>query len=93
VTTGTLNAGLSRALDLVARVECRSEGSGEEHPVAVWLADRRCLVCGVLTDAVVGPVAAGAPAERRLLVVLEEGTRLELRRRLPDGSWRVRRPS
>lgn len=75
---------------LVARVECRSEGAAEERPVAVWLGGERRRVEAVLEDAVVGAVRAGEPSERRLRVELDDGARLLLRRRLPDGSWRVR---
>jgi hypothetical protein len=76
---------------LLARVECRSEAAAEERPVAVWLGGERRRVEAVLEDAVVGAVRAGEPSERRLRVELDDGTRLELRRRLPEGSWRVRR--
>jgi len=75
----------------VARVECRSEGAAEERPVAVWLGGERRPLAAVLEDVVEGSRRAGEPSERRLSVELEDGTRLELRRRLPEGSWRVRR--
>lgn len=76
-------------VQLVARVECRSEGAAEERPVAVWLGGERRPVGAVLEDAVVGAARAGEPSERRLRVELDDGTRLDLRRRLPEGSWRV----
>lgn len=83
---------LSTAVDLVARVECRSEGLPEQLPVAIHFGGRRLEVRVVLADAVVGALDAGAPAVRRLSVELVDGRRLELRRRLPDGEWRVSDP-
>lgn len=57
--------------------------------MAVWLGGCRHPVSEVLEDAVLGPAEAGAPAERRLLVELDDGATLLLRRRLPEGPWRV----
>lgn len=59
--------------------------------MAVWLGGERYRVHAVLEDAVVGSSRAGEPSERRLRVELDDGTRVDLRRRLPEGSWRVRR--
>jgi hypothetical protein len=77
---------------LLARVSCRSEGQGEERPVALWLGGERVAVRELVVDAVVGPASAGGPCERRVTVELEDGERLELLRRLPDGPWQVLRP-
>jgi hypothetical protein len=79
------------AVDLIARVECRSGSTGEERPVAVDIGGRRLAITKLLDDAVVGSSKAGAPCYRRLLVQLADGTVLRLQRRLPDGSWRVYR--
>ncbi len=83
--------GVAIWVDLVAEVECRSEGQAEERPVAVRVGGERIPVRRLLGDATVGPAVAGATCERRLTVELENGDRLELRQRLPDGEWRVRR--
>ena len=74
---------------LLARVECRSEGSAEERPVAVWLGGRRHRVEAVLEDQLLGAVRAGAPNQRRVRLELDDGSRLEARRAVPDGEWRV----
>jgi hypothetical protein len=77
-------------IPIVASVECRSEGSGEERPVAVVLGGRRQLIEAILEDAVIATAEAGEAHSRRLTVALaEEGQLLCLQRRLPDGPWRV----
>jgi hypothetical protein len=78
---------------LLARVRCRSEGQGEECPVAVRFGGKELAIRATLADAVVGPVRAGMACERRVMVELAGGDRLELVRRLPDGGWRVGRVS
>ena len=83
------------SVELIARVECRSEGQAEERPVAVWLGPVRHEVVAVTADAVVGAARAGVPHHHRVTVELDGGRRLLLTRRLPDGRWRVnevRRP-
>jgi hypothetical protein len=74
----------------IARVECRSEGRGEEIPVAVIFAGRRLEIIAVLDRAMLSSVHAGQPVRHRLWVELEDGVRCELTRVLPEGQWRVR---
>jgi len=78
-------------LPTIARVECRSESRGEETPVAVTIGDRRLEIIDVLDRAAVTSVTAGESVRHRLWVELEDGTRCELIRILPDGQWRVMR--
>jgi hypothetical protein len=73
----------------IARVECRSEGRGEEHPVAVVFGGTRLEIKEILDRAMVTSVAAGDPVRHRLWVTLIDGQRCELVRVLPDGEWRV----
>jgi hypothetical protein len=74
---------------LIARVECRSEGRGEERPVAVWMGGDRLEIVDVIDCAMVSSAHAGEPIRHRLWVELEDGSRCELIRVLPDGKWRV----
>jgi hypothetical protein len=82
---------VSGRLAVLARVECRSEGAGEQVPVAVWLAADRVEVGEILDDALVGSSQAGEAIRRRLQVRLEDSQELVLERDLPDGDWRVYR--
>ena len=77
-------------IDIVAKVECRSESRGEEQPIAVWFADQRLEIVDVIDRARVTSVEAGQPVRHRLWVELENGKRCELSRNEPDGTWRVR---
>jgi hypothetical protein len=81
--------GTSRLISLIARVDCRSEHTAEERPVAVWLGTDRFTVTEIVDDKVVGPTDAGAPSERRVEVRLSNADLLILQRSLPDGEWRV----
>ncbi len=78
-----------KPLPTIGRVECRSEGRGDEHPVAVVIGDRRFAVTQVLDRAVISSAVAGEPIRHRLWVELEDGRRCELSRTIPDGAWRV----
>ncbi|MCG6950459.1 MAG: hypothetical protein LJE93_16225 [Acidobacteria bacterium] len=73
----------------VARVECRSEGRGEESPVAVVWGGQRLDIVDVIDRAVVTGVEAGEPVRHRFWVELEDGRRCELTRVDPGGEWRV----
>ena len=77
-------------ISTIARVECRSEGRGEETPVAVILSDERLEIVDVIDRAKVTSVEAGDRVRHRLWVELEDGRRCELNRIEPDGAWRVR---
>jgi hypothetical protein len=74
----------------IAQVECRSEGRGEEKPVAVVFAGERFEIVDVLDRAIITSIDAGGPIRHRLWVELEDGRRCELIRIAPDGAWRVR---
>jgi hypothetical protein len=76
-------------ISTVATVECRSEGRGEEYPVAVVFGDQRLEIVDVVDRAVVMSIDAGEPVRRRLWVELDDGRRCELTRIEPDGEWRV----
>jgi hypothetical protein len=76
-------------ISVVAKVECRSEGRGEEYPVAVVFGDQRLEIADVLDRAMVTSVEAGEPVRHRLWVELDDGRRCELTRIEPDGEWRV----
>ncbi len=78
-----------RFVSAVARVECRSEGRGEESPIAVWVGGRRFEIAVVNDRAMVTGAEAGEAVRHRLWVDLEDGTRCQLVRTLPDGQWRV----
>ena len=73
----------------IARVECRSEGRGEEYPIAVILGGQRFEIVDVIDRAMITSVEAGAPIRHRLWVEIEDERRCELVRVLPDGEWRV----
>jgi hypothetical protein len=77
-------------IDIVAKVECRSENRGEERPIAIWFADQRLEIVDVIDRAMVTSIEAGEPVRHRLWVELEDGKRCELTRVEPDGTWRVR---
>jgi hypothetical protein len=79
-----------RSISLIALVECRSEGRGEERPVAVVVAGERFEITAVLDRAMVTGCEAGQPIRHCLWVEVEGGRRFELTRILPDGAWRVR---
>ena len=85
--------GRRMGIRIIARVECRSEASAEQRPVAVWQAGERIPVAEVIEDSVEGAVQAGEPAVRRLRVRLADCQLVELRRELPRGDWRVFRPA
>jgi hypothetical protein len=76
-------------VELIAYVECRSETTGEEKPVAIRIGGRPVPINEVIDDAVVGSTEAGGPCYRRQIVELNDGTVLRLQRRLPAGRWRV----
>ena len=76
-------------IPVVARVECRSEGRADEHPVAVIIGGKRLEIVDVFDRAMVTGAEAGKPVRHRLWVELENGERYELQRVLPDGRWRV----
>jgi hypothetical protein len=73
----------------VARIECRSEGRGDEQPIAIVVGNRRFEIVDTLDRAMVTSVEAGNPIRHRLWVELDDGRRCELRRNLPDGAWQV----
>jgi hypothetical protein len=77
-------------IPVIAHVECRSEGRGEEKPVAVVFAGKRLEIVDVLDRANITSVGAGNPIRHRLWVELEDGRRCELTRIAPDGAWRVK---
>lgn len=78
-------------VQVIARVECRSEGAAEQHPIAVWLGRDRIEVGELISDVVEGPVKAGRPAMRRVRARLVDGQVFEFRRELPRGDWSVYR--
>jgi hypothetical protein len=77
-------------ISAIARVECRSEGRGEEKPVAVVFGRDRLEIVEVLDRAMISSIEAGERVRHRLWVELEDGQRCELTRVDPDGEWRVR---
>ena len=77
-------------ISTIARVECRSEGRGDEIPIAVVIGDRRHEIIAVHDRAMVTSVEAGEPVRHRLWIELEDGQRCELTRVIPDGTWMVR---
>jgi len=77
-------------ISTIARVECRSEGRGEEIPVAVVIGGDRFKITDVIDRAMVTSIEAGEPVRHRLWVDLEDGQRCELTRVTPDGTWMVR---
>jgi len=76
-------------LQLLARVECRSESEGEERPVAVWIGGRRVEVERIVADAVIGPAEAGLSVRRQVDAETVDGRRLRVERELPHGEWSV----
>lgn len=76
-------------VELLIRVECRSEGGAEQRPVAVRLGGSRVAIRGIVRDALVASPVAGEPSRRRMRVELEDGRELELWRTIPDGRWRA----
>jgi hypothetical protein len=78
------------SIPIIARVECRSEGRGEEKPVAVIIGGERLEIVDVLDRAMITSIEAGEPVRHRLWVELEDGRRCGLTRSLPDGTWVVR---
>lgn len=74
----------------IARVKCRSEGRGEEIPVAVIIGEERFDIVGVIDRAMITNIEAGEPVRHRWWVELEDGRRCELTRVEPDGEWRVK---
>ena len=77
-------------ISTIARVECRSEGCGEEKPVAVVIGGKRVEIVDVLDRAMITSIEAGEPVRHRIWVELEDGQRCELTRVTPDGTWMVR---
>ena len=77
------------AIPMVARVECRSEGRRGERPMAVWSGGQRLEITDVIDRAMISSERSGEPNRNRWWVELEDGTRCELTRVLPDGDWRV----
>ena len=80
----------SDQISVIARVECRSEGQGEENPVAVIFDNERLAIIDVLDRALMTSIEAGEPVRQRVWVELENGQRCELTRVAPDGAWRVK---
>jgi hypothetical protein len=74
----------------IARVECRSEGRGEEKPVAVIIGGERLEIVDILDRAMITSIEAGKPVRHRLWVELEDGQRCELTRVMPAGTWMVK---
>ena len=74
----------------IAQVECRSEGRGEEKPIAVIIGGEKLEIVDVLDRAMITSVEAGDPVRHRLWVELENGQRCELTRINPDGIWAVK---
>jgi len=79
-----------RSVSAIARVECRSEGRGEDTPIAVWIGGERLEIADVIDRAMVTSVEAGEPVRHRLWVELDDGTTCEITRVVPDGEWRVK---
>ena len=77
-------------IDTIADVECRSEGRGDEYPVAVVVGRERFEIVDVIDRAVIASIVAGEAVRHRFWVQLEDGRRCELNRVAPDGAWRVK---
>jgi len=77
-------------IPIVARVECRSEGRGDEQPIAVVIGGERLEITDVLDRAMITSIDAGEPVRHRIWVELEDGQRCELTRVMPDGAWMVK---
>ena len=78
-------------IPIIARVECRSEGTAEEGPVALWIGGSRLLIKGFVDNIVMGSPVAGEPIVRRLTVETDDEHTYRLDRTLPDGEWKVMR--
>ena len=78
------------SIDAIAKVECRSEGRGDEYPVAVVIGGERIEIVEVIDRAVIASIVAGEAVRQRYWVELEDGRRCELSRVAPDGAWRVK---
>ena len=76
-------------IPVIARVECRSESSADEQPVAVWIGGKRLEIINVIDRAMISSVEAGHPVRQRLRVEFADGTRCELDRILPEGRWKT----
>jgi len=76
-------------IPMIARVECRSESTADEHPVAVWIGGKRLEIVDVIDRAMISSLEAGHPVRQRLWVELEDGKRCELNRIFPNGQWRT----
>lgn len=76
-------------LPLIARVECRSEGRGDDRPVAVWIGGVRMPITSIADERMEGPAEAGRPVRHVARVTLEDGRLLRLERTLPAGRWRA----
>ncbi len=74
---------------MIARVECRSEGRGDDRPVAVWIGGERVPIANITDERLEGSAEAGRPVRHVARVRLEDGRLLRLERTLPDGGWRV----
>jgi hypothetical protein len=83
------------AIPTIARVECRSEGRADERPVAVVVGSHRLEIVHVLDQAMITTAEAGESVRHRYWVELDDGSRCELIRVMPDGKWLVKaeRPS
>ena len=77
-------------LDAIAHVECRSEGKGDEYPIAVFIGGERFRIVDVIDRAIITSIVAGEAVRQRFWVELEDGRRCELSRIAPDGAWRVK---
>ena len=77
-------------ISTIAHVECRSEGRGDEIPVAVVFGGDRVEIIEIVDRAMVTSIETGEPVRHRLWVLLEDRQRCELTRETPDGTWRVR---
>lgn len=77
-------------ISTIARVECRSEGRGDEIPVAVVFGGDRFEITDVIDRAMVTSIEGGEPVRHRLWVELDDGRRCQLTRVEPDGAWRVK---
>ena len=84
-----------KMISVIVRVECRSESRGEERPIAVWVGDQRLEIVHVLDQAMITTAEAGESVRHRYWVELDDGSRCELTRVMPDGKWLVKaeRPS
>ena len=77
-------------IDAIANVECRSEGRGDEYPLAVVVGGERFEIVYVIDRAIIASIVAGEAVRQRYWVELEDGRRCELSRFAPDWAWRVK---